>query len=943
MSDQSFDDLNAAYAQLLYEEYAKNPDAVSGEWRDFFTKGPEATEASGLLVPEALNESRNGSAPASDPVAAAPPEVSAISLADQDELTRLRWLLPMVARATSLVQAYRDHGHMLAQIDPLGTEPTGHPQLDPSFFGMGLDELERIPAFFIMDGAAEGETVAAALRRLKATYSGFMGYEFEHMEDPAKVSWLWDQVENGRHTGSLVEGDKLWLLERLSQVEGFEQFLHKTYLGQKRFSVEGTDMLVPLLDIALEEAAANGARRAVIGMAHRGRLNVLAHIMGVPLEDLIGEFEGVENRDGALHVAGTGDVKYHHGARGDYSLRQGGSIEVVLAPNPSHLEFVNPVVSGMARAWQFSGPQGDAIQDVNSVVPIMIHGDAAFAAEGVVAETLNMARLPGYFVGGAIHIICNNQIGFTTTPAEGRSTRYSSDLAKGYDFPIIHVNADEPEACLAAMRLAMAYRAQYNDDVVIDLIGYRRHGHNEGDEPAYTSPKMYEKIGEHPTARTLLAGRLAEDGVVSEDQARGIEDQVLQVLRNAQDTVKGREPRPSDKAEVPETATEPDTRVDLVTLARVNAATVAVPSGFTVHPKLARQLKRRHEEFTPDTKLDWAYGEALAFGSLLEEKLVVRLTGQDAQRGTFSHRHLVLHDSETGDVYTPLQHFGEGRLEVYNSPLTEAAVMGFEYGYSVASKNDLVLWEGQFGDFVNVAQVAIDQFIAAGRQKWGQVSNLTLLLPHGYEGQGPEHSSARLERFLQLCAEDNMRVVYPSTPAQFFHMLRRQAHARPERAQIVMTPKSLLRLPAASSTVSELTDGGFHPVLDDPTTQDRHAEITRLVFCSGKVYYDIQSGEGREEASHVAVGRVEQLYPFPAKDVAEVVANYPNLKEVVWAQEEPRNMGALTFIGPRLRGAVPRTIALRHVSRPDRASPAEGKGKAHAAEQSRIVAEALGR
>ena len=948
MSDQAFDDLNAAYAQLLYEEYAKNPDGVPDEWRTFFTKGPEATRASGLLVPEGLDSGNGASAPAPAPAPAVAPAAVAAPAPETGvsaEIDRLRWLVPMVARATSLIQAYRDHGHMLASIDPLGSEPPGHPQLDPSFFGMKLDELEHIPAFLVMDGAAEGESVAGALRRLKTTYSEYLGYEFEHLEDPAKVRWLWNYVEHESYQAWITDDDRHWLFRRLAQVEGLEQFLHRTYLGQKRFSVEGNDMLIPMIDQVIEEAARHGGRRAVIGMAHRGRLNVLTHILGVPYEDLFAEFEGVDNEHGALHVAGTGDVKYHHGAEGSYRLRDGNEFEVFLAPNPSHLEYVNPVITGMARAWQFGGTGMDAAQDPDAVVPIMIHGDAAFAAEGVVAETLNMARLKGYHVGGSIHIICNNQIGFTTVPEEGRSTRYSSDLAKGYDFPIIHVNADHPEACLAAIRLAMAYRTEYHDDVVIDLIGYRRHGHNEGDEPAYTSPVLYSRIADHPTALAQMQKRLAEKTGVSEEASEQVKAEVFEVFRAAQDAVKAREANGTDAAiedDETEEVVQPDTAVDLARLERVNRASVAVPDGFTVHPKLARQLKKRHEEFTEDTKLDWAYAEALAFGSLLEEDLVVRLTGQDAQRGTFSHRHLVLHDAENGTTHTPLAHLGPGRLEVYNSPLTEAAVMCYEYGYSVASKQDLVLWEGQFGDFVNVAQVAIDQFISAGSEKWGQVSNLTLLLPHGYEGQGPEHSSARLERFLQLCAENNMRVVYPSTPAQYFHMLRRQAHARPERPLIVMTPKSLLRLPAASSSVAELVNGRFHPVLDDPDTEGRRDEITRLVLCSGKVYYDIQSGEGREAVTSVAVGRVEQLYPFPADDVAEVVARYPNLREVVWVQEEPRNMGALTYIGPRLRGAVPREIALRHVSRPERASPAEGKPKAHREEQARIVAEALG-
>ncbi len=954
MSDTPFDSQNAAYAQLLYEEFALNPDAVPAEWRDFFTRGPDVTRAAGLLVPESLaaqaspgpSPSSNGAtahAPAAPPSAGSPvaaPVSPAAPASGADEAAQLRSLLPVVARATSFIQAFRDHGHTNADINPLGLRQPVHPQLDPSFFGTSMEELELLPASIIMEGSREGESVAEALRRLEVAYTGHVGYEFEHIEDPMRVRWLWAQVESGVHTRPLSADDRKKLLVRLSEVEGFEQFLHRAYLGQKRFSIEGTDMMVPMLDLVLDEAAARGGRSVVLGMAHRGRLNVLAHILNIPYDELVREFEGKQSK-GALHVAGTGDVKYHHGASGQYTTSDGRDIEVVLAPNPSHLEFVNPVVNGMARAWQFETESSET-RNPDAVVPILIHGDAAFAAEGVVAETLNMARLEGYTVGGTIHIIANNQIGFTTSPSDARSTRYSSDLAKGFDVPILHVNADHPEECLAAVRLAMTYRDQYHDDVVIDVIGYRRHGHNEGDEPAYTQPRLYARISDHPTVRTQWARQLVEEGVVTEAEVKEIEDGVTTRLRASQDSVKSESAELDDDSAALE-AVDPETAVPLDRLAHVNDASISVPDGFTVHPKLVRQLKRRHEPLTLETRLDWAYGEVLALGSLLEDGCVVRLTGQDAQRGTFSHRHLVLHDVETGDVHTPLTTLKAGRLEVYNSPLTESGVLGFEYGYSVASEYDLVLWEGQFGDFVNVAQVAIDQFISSGFEKWGQISNLTLLLPHGYEGQGPEHSSARLERFLQLCAEDNMRVSYPTTPSQFFHMLRHQAMARPSRPLVVMTPKSLLRLPAATSTVRELTEGTFQPILDDPNVVDeeRHS-IRRLVLCTGKIYYDVQGHARRAEAPGVAVGRIEEIYPFPGEQLADMVRSYPNLEEVVWAQEEPRNMGALTFVGPRLRGAVPRDIPLRHVARPERASPAEGKASDHVREQQRIVLETLG-
>lgn len=952
MSDPVFDQQNAAYVQLLYEDYARNPESVPEVWRDFFRRGPDDAQAAGLLVPEGVESDgrpvtppaqEQGSAAVAAPVAPPTAQAPQESIEAEQEIQRLRALLPTVARAASFVQAYRDHGHTLAQIDPLGSDPPGHPQLDPRFFGTSMEELQQIPASVVMDGARADESVASALLRLRASYAGFIGFEFEHLEDPGRARWLWEQVESGFHIDPLDDDEKRWVLDRLSQVEGLEQFLHRAYLGQKRFSIEGTDMMVPMLDVAVKEAAARGGRRVVLGMAHRGRLNVLAHILDVPYEAILAEFEGVK-LDSAFQVAGSGDVKYHHGAEAEYPVEGSEPVRVSLAPNPSHLEFVDPVVMGMARAWQFDGNASHHVPDPDTVVPLLIHGDAAFAAEGVVAESLNMSRLDGYAVGGTIHIIANNQIGFTTDPDEARSTRYASDLAKGFDIPVLHVNGDRPEACLAAVRLAMAYRDQYHDDVVIDLVGYRRHGHNEGDEPAYTQPELYEKIGAHPTVRALWAERLIEAGVVTQAEVDAVSDRMRDRFREAQDIVKsGEAPNLFPKRpEAPPLEVPEDTGVPFDTLARINEASVAVPEGFTIHPKLARQLSKRTDDFSEDTALDWAYAEALSLGSLLLEDHAVRLSGQDAQRGTFSHRHLVLHDVETGATHTPLAALERGRLEVFNSPLTESGIMGFEYGYSVATHRDLILWEGQFGDFVNVAQVAIDQFIAAGREKWGQYSNLTLLLPHGMEGQGPEHSSARLERFLQLCAEGNMRVVYPTTPAQYFHLLRRQALSHPDRPLIVMTPKSLLRLPAAASRLAELTHGGFNSVLEDPGTAERRHEIRRLVLCSGKVYYDIQSLKRRDEASTTAVGRVEELYPFPKDALARLVSSYPNLEEVIWTQEEPRNMGALFYVGPRLRSVVPREIRLRHVSRPERASPAEGSARDHVREQSRIVHEALG-
>ena len=939
MEEKPFDSQNAGYAQALYEEFARNPEAVPEEWRRFFSLGPATAREAGLMVPESL--AANGGGAVADAAAYGPRPVQTEAFhAVQGEADAMRRLLPVVARATSFVQAYRDHGHHLSRIDPLGPPPRGHPQLDPSFFGTSMEELEELPASLVMDGVGD-ESLASALQRLRDAYCGTIGYEFEHLEDPSVVRWLWDQVESGVHAQPMPTGDRVRLLQRLSEVEGLEQFIHRAYLGQKRFSIEGTDIMVPMMDLALEEAARDGAERVVLGMAHRGRLNVLAHFVGVGYEEIIREFEGKESK-GAFTVEGTGDVKYHQGAEGERSLPDGSVIRITLAPNPSHLEFVNPVVQGMTRALQRGGDQQDTERNTSAVVPILIHGDAAFAGEGVVAETLNLGRLPGYTTGGTVHLIANNQIGFTTLPIDDRSTRYASDLAKGFSFPIIHVNADDAEACMTAVRLAMAYRAEYHDDVVIDLVGYRRYGHNEGDEAGYTQPVESKRIKEHPTAQATYADQLVEEGVLSRDDVTAIMARISGYLRDAQDEVQNEGPSTGDS----EADSDPESPRDAVpsvpfdVLVEVNTAAVATPEGFTVHPKLERQLARRHDGFGPDFSLDWGHAEALAFGSLLWEGVPVRLTGQDSQRGTFSHRHLVLHDSETGQQHTPLAEYGKARFTVYNSPLSEMAVLGFEYGYSVASKKDLVLWEAQFGDFANAAQVSIDQFVSSGWEKWGQVATLAMLLPHGYEGQGPEHSSARLERFLQLCAEDNMRVVSPTTPAQYYHLLRRQAHVRPERPLVVMTPKSLLRHPRATSTVSDLVDGTFQPVLDDPSATEPEA-VSRLLLCSGKLYYDLAGSELRQDQSGVAVLRLEELYPFPGSEVEALLTRYPSVRDVVWVQEEPRNMGALSYVGPRLRAVVPRELRLSHVARPERASPAEGKHIDHVVEQARVLRESF--
>ena len=863
--------------------------------------------------------------------------------------------LKHVAAATALVRAIRRLGHRAAQLDPLGSAPPGDPALEPGPLDLTPDVMARIPAE-VLRIYVPGATLGDALPRLRQTYCGTIAYEVEHIASHEERVWLRQVIESGEHRTPLSAAEKRELLARLTAVEQLERFLHRAYLGQKRFSIEGLDVAVPMLDEVLELAGRAGARKVVLGMAHRGRLNVLAHVVGLPYETIFAEFEGGRPVEETLTPeGGTGDVKYHHGAEGVYQTAAGTPVTVALSPNPSHLEAVNPVVEGRARADQTTRRGPEAHHDPVMAVPVLIHGDAAFAGQGVVAETFNLARLTGYATGGTIHLIGNNQVGFTTDPREGRSTDYSSDLAKGFDAPIIHVNADDPEACLAAVRLAMLYRDKFHADVVIDLVGYRRYGHNETDEPAYTQPMMYERIRQTPTVRQKYAEQLAREGLLDAAAAEAEAAAANERLAQTQQALKaslapgtsegegggGRTSRGEEPQRiVHKTAAEPETAVPAEMLRDLNEQLLAVPAGFTVNPKLKRQLERRREGLVG--AIDWAHAEALALASLLTEGTPIRLTGQDTERGTFSQRHLVLHDAATGARWAPIQHLPKARapFELHNSPLSEFACVGFEYGYAVAAPEALVLWEAQFGDFANGAEVIIDQFIFSGLAKWGQTSRLTLLLPHGYEGQGPEHSSARLERFLALGAEGNIRVANCTTPEQYFHLLRRQARHPELRPLVVMTPKSLLRLPAAASSLADLTAGGFRAVLWD-AERPQLDQITRVLLCSGKVYYDLMASPQRAATPHVAIGRVELLYPFPAEAIGQYVTRYPNLKEVLWVQEEPRNMGARKFVLPKLRDVTPSSVAIKDVSRPERASPAEGYPAAHQAEQARIVAAAL--
>jgi 2-oxoglutarate dehydrogenase E1 component len=955
MSTSNVDGLNSGYAQALLEQYLENPDAVPSEWRTLFESGDSELVSAhpGLRrLLEALADDNGAPAapvvetpPTPEPAQAAPtapepaPSPAPVSEPDPE-------LLGGVAAAMALIKAHRMHGHLAARLDPLGSEPVGDPALEPERLQPRLTpELQsRIPARFLRT-YVPGKTLAEVLPGLQETYSGTIAYELEHMADHEQRVWLRHAIESGTYRAPLSPEEKRRLLERLTEVEGLERYLQRAFLGQKQFSIEGLDVIVPMLDEALHLAAEAGAHEVAVGMAHRGRLNVLAHIVGRPYESILREFEGERMYEAVVAdpEGGTGDVKYHLGAKGTRTT-EGGQITVTLVANPSHLEAVNPVVEGYARARQTDRGTPEGFHDPTVALPVLIHGDASFAGQGIVAETLNLDGIDGYSTGGTLHLIANNQIGFTTEPSEGRSTRYASDLAKGFDIPIIHVNADDPEAAIAAVRLAMAFRRRFGSDVVLDVVGYRRHGHNEQDEAAYTQPLMAEAIAAHPAVRDLYAAALVEEGVVTAEEAQQLVERVQAVMRESHERLKAsfgeRIPAKTGSERLPEGMGHTIvTAVDADRLRELNSELLAVPEGFTVHPKLARQLERRVVALD-EGGIDWGQAEALALGSLLVEGIPVRLTGQDTERGTFSQRHMILHDAHTGEEYAPIKHLSgaTASMEVYNSPLSEVGALGFEYGYSVAADEALVLWEAQFGDFVNGAQVIVDQFIVAGLSKWKQTSRLTLLLPHGYEGNGPEHSSARLERFLQLAAQENIRIANCTTSAQYFHLLRRQALEASARPLVVMTPKGLLRLKEASSVLTDFAEAAFAPVIDDPHAD--HAQTRRLILCSGKIYYDIAGHELRSQAPWIAVARVEQLYPFPTAALAELVRSYPALEEVVWVQEEPQNMGAWRATRHRLEEAS-QGLPLRYVGRPWRASPSEGYPTAHLREQDRIVREAL--
>ncbi len=909
---QDFAGLNRGYVLELYEKYRNDPASVDPETRAIFEQWAPPGE----------------SVPVHDGVA-----------------------YEKIVGAARLAQSIRRYGHLAAKLDPLGLRvPTGDPSLKPETHNVTDEDLRHLPPTLISSPLTEhAGSMSEAIAALRGLYCSTTGYDYNHVFVPEERRWLRQAAEGGRFRAPSDPISPMALLERLTQVEVFERFLQRAFPGKTRFSIEGLDMLVPVLDEVIGEAAESGTRNILIGMAHRGRLNVMAHVLNKPYAQILAEFkEPISSRSFREDMAWTGDVKYHAGAR--RALRGGRAMDVVVAmpPNPSHLEAIDPVVEGMARAaGTVVDSPGAPTFDPTRSLPILIHGDAAFPGQGVVPETLNLSRLPGYRTGGTIHIIMNNQLGFTTDPEDAYSTSYASGLARGFKIPIVHVNADDPEACVEAARLSFAYRERFQRDFLIDLIGYRRHGHNEGDEPSFTQPLMYQVIPSHPTVRELWARTLESRG----DLKAGLADELVRKctdeLQRVMDTLSPErdfiEPQP--EAPPPGAAAKAETAVPLPQLREMNDALLRMPSDFTIHRKLERvREKRTHMLDNSDERtVDWSAAEELAFASILADGISIRVTGEDVERGTFSHRHAVLHDASDGKVHVPLQSLPHARaaFEIHNSPLTENALVGFEFGYNIQEPSRLVIWEAQYGDFINGAQTMIDEFIVSARGKWGLRPSMVFLLPHGHEGQGPDHASARPERFLQLAADINVRIANCTTAAQYFHLLRRQAallHVDP-LPLVVLTPKSLLRHPTVASTPRDLAEGRFRMVLPDEDAT-LTADIRRVLVCSGKVYTDLIASEHRGARGDIAICRLEQLYPVPMRDLRAMFDGYPNADEIVWVQEEPENMGTWDFIRPHLV-EVSNGRAVRRVARPRSASPAEGSAARHALNQQALVNQAF--
>lgn len=905
---------NAGYVEELYDRFVADPDAVDAATRAYFERH------------------RPGAAPAM--------AIPGDQAADVHHLTA----------AVNLARSIRDLGHLAAAIDPLGSPRPGDPSLEFEANGLTDGCLAELPpsAIGLPASVSSGmENALEAIWYLNACYCDRSGFDNRQVREPQERAWLEEAIETRRYRPPLAPIDHDALLRRLVEVECFERFLHRIFPGKTRFSIEGLDMMVPILDELIGNAAEAGTRNMLLGMAHRGRLNVLAHVLNKPYGEILMEFKDpLQSRYFHEDEARTGDVKYHVGASRRVKGGEEVELQVTLAPNPSHLAFVHPVVEGMARAEgaDTSSP-GPPTFNPDQTLPIVIHGDAAFVGQGVVAETLNFSRLSAYTTGGTIHIIANNQLGYTTDPVDSCSTMYGSDLAKGFNIPIVHVNADDAEACLEAARMAFAYRARFHKDFLIDLVGYRRHGHNEGDEPTFTQPLLYEKVREHATVLTQHAELLGRADGDDPDALPGLVQKQMEVLERELDKIDTDDHCLITSPEIPADVkiAGVDTRVEFNRLKCLHEQLLEVPSGFHIHPKIKRLLKKRRTTMDDmdAAVIDWGQAEILALGTILEEGVAIRFTGEDVQRGTFSSRHAVLHDAENGALYTPLASFPGARasFEICNSPLTENAAIGFEFGYNVAAPERLVIWEAQYGDFINGAQVMLDEFVLSSRSKWNQTPSLVLLLPHGHEGQGPDHCTARPERFLALAAENNIRVANCTTAAQYFHLLRGQARLLCEdpKPLIVLTPKSLLRHPKVASRPRDFVEGTFRPVMIDERAEAAPENVQRLVFCSGKIFVDIDSNPARETSKAVAVYRIEQLYPLPCADIEAAIQGFPNLQEVVWVQEEPSNMGAWEFMRPRLKEILDGKYPLHYLGRQRRSSPAEGSAAWHASNQAAII------
>lgn len=946
---------NYGYVQEQYELYLQDPNMVEPSVRELFVLwGEPPSDITNLSAASTAKSS--GSAATSTGVTA--PRASLVS----NNIPLDSNLLQKVVAAHQLMLNIRRYGHLGADINPLELSPKADTKLlEPKTFGLTKQDLEAIPAKLIWNNAPNDITNGwEAIFRLREIYARSAAYEFTHIHDEQERNWLFQQAESGSFPAPLSDREKEALLERLLQVEMFENFIHKTFVGQKRFSIEGVDMLVPVLDEIVKTVAHDGAQHILMAMAHRGRLNVLAHVLGKPYERIFAEFQHSPNKalESAknLNYGWTGDVKYHLGA--DRAVHAGETVRanITLANNPSHLEFVNPVVEGYTRAAQEKrSEKGFPKQDLHAAVTICVHGDAAFIGEGIVAETLNFNNLDGYRNGGTLHIIANNRLGFTTNSQDSRSTHYASDLAKGFDLPIVHVNADDPEACLSAVRLACEYRLRFNKGFVIDLIGYRRYGHNEMDDPEGTQPLMYNKIRKHPTVSTIYANQLVENKTFTKENVDRLRSHTAEVLQNAYATMKAQEGQSKEKREKLEGKVVPEdvkTSVSLEQLREINLELLNRPEGFTEYNKLQKILQRRAVGLNDGEKVDWAHAEALAFASILADGTPIRMSGQDSERGTFSHRHIVLNDHENARKFSPLHYIPQAKasFSIHNSPLSETAVLGFEYGYNVFAPETMVIWEAQYGDFANVAQVIFDQFISAGRAKWSQKSGITILLPHGYEGQGPEHSSARLERFLQLSADGNWTVANLTSASQYFHLLRKQAAmlgSENVRPLVLMAPKSLIRNPRVASHGIEFSEGSFKPVLPQFSYTEAKSgrdKVKRLVFGTGKVMVDIEealSSVSPSDYEWLRVARIEQLHPFPVAEVERIVKLFPKLEEIVWVQEEPKNMGSWFYMEPKLREVAPKNVNVKYIGRQERASTASGHQEVHVREQQAIIQSTL--